>query len=77
MRVDSPVRAYEERMAALEEGPLRAVRAANAARALAGALEAVAASAGPTRARPHPGGVPAWEAAAAAYVPGRRPDPDG
>ncbi|MFJ6523459.1 hypothetical protein ACIQJ4_35020 [Streptomyces filamentosus] len=74
---ERPVRAYEERMAALEEGPLRAARAANAARALAGALEAVAASAGPTRAWPHPGGVPAWEAAAAAYVPGWRPDPDG
>ncbi|MFJ8130298.1 hypothetical protein [Streptomyces hydrogenans] len=71
------VRAYEERMAALEDGPLRGTRAAGAARRFAGELERVACSPDRTRAWPFPGGVRAWEEAAAAYVPGWRPDADG
>ncbi|MEU3610677.1 hypothetical protein AB0E83_35380 [Streptomyces sp. NPDC035033] len=74
---ERPVAAYVERTAALEDGPLRAVRAANEARRLARELASVADAAGPTRAWPLAGGPPAWEAAAAAYVPGWRPDADG
>ncbi|MEV6201318.1 hypothetical protein AB0M64_15190 [Streptomyces sp. NPDC051771] len=69
-----PVAAYEGRMAALDEGPLRAVRASGEARRLARELAAAADRSGPTRAWPFPGGVPAWEAAAASHVPGWRPD---
>ncbi|MEU9855566.1 hypothetical protein [Streptomyces sp. NPDC047974] len=68
------VELYEERMEALEEGPLRAVRASGEARRLARELAAVADISAPTRAWPFPGGVPAWEGAAASYVPGWRPD---
>ncbi|MFE5795745.1 hypothetical protein ACFQ8C_24665 [Streptomyces sp. NPDC056503] len=74
---ERPVAAYEKRMAALEDGPLRAVRAEHEARRLARELASVTGSADPTRAWPLPGGAPAWEAAAAAYVPGWRPDAEG
>ncbi|MFF8807274.1 hypothetical protein [Streptomyces omiyaensis] len=74
---ERPVRAYEERMAALEDGPPHRTRAANAARRLAAELEAVTASADPTRAWPFPGGPAAWDAAAASAVPGWLPDADG
>ncbi|MEU2546222.1 hypothetical protein ABZ618_12440 [Streptomyces roseolus] len=71
---ERPVVAYEERMAALEDGPLRAVRASGEARRLARELAAAADIPALTRAWPFPGGVAGWEAAAAAYVPGWRPD---
>ncbi|MFD6760112.1 hypothetical protein [Streptomyces roseolus] len=71
---ERPVVAYEERMAALGDGPLRAVRASGEARRLAREPAAAADVPALTRAWPFPGGVAGREAAAAAYVPGRRPD---
>ncbi|MFD4375009.1 hypothetical protein ACFWPY_25930 [Streptomyces sp. NPDC058527] len=73
---ERPVRAYEERMAALEDGPLRVVQASAAAGRLARELAAVTDIPAPSRAWPFPGGVPAWEEAAAAYVPGWRAEAD-
>ncbi|MFH9738370.1 hypothetical protein ACH4MA_11805 [Streptomyces roseolus] len=71
---ERPVVAYEERTAALGDGPLRTVRASGEARRLAREPAAAADVPALTRVWPFPGGVAGWEAAAAAYVPGRRPD---
>ncbi|MGW0119493.1 hypothetical protein [Streptomyces sp. NPDC003327] len=72
---ERPVRAYEERVAALT-GPLAPTRIAHEGRRLAAELLAVARSPERTRAWPFPGGAEAWDAAAAAYVPGWEPEAD-
>ncbi|MFF5389258.1 hypothetical protein ACFY5H_12895 [Streptomyces sp. NPDC013012] len=71
-----PVRAYEERVAALGDRPDAASRVAYESRGLADTLRSLVASPDTTRAWPFPGGVPGWEAAAASYVPGWSPDAD-
>lgn len=70
---ERPLREYEERMAALEPGPLAPVKAGAASRRLADALTAIERATEITRAWPLAGGVPAWERAAAAHVPGWEP----
>ncbi|KQX51003.1 MULTISPECIES: hypothetical protein [unclassified Streptomyces] len=70
---ERPVIEYEKRVAALD-GPLAALRIANESRRLASELRAVVHSPDLTRAWPFPGGAPAWDAAAAAHVPGWAPD---
>ncbi|MFF0473171.1 hypothetical protein [Streptomyces sp. NPDC004284] len=72
---ERPVIEYEKRVAALD-GPLGPVRIANESRGLASRLREIAHSPDLTRAWPFPGGAPAWDAAAAAHVPGWAPDPD-
>ncbi|MFD5322585.1 hypothetical protein [Streptomyces sp. NPDC127092] len=72
---ERPLREYEERMAALEPGPLAQVKAGVASRHLAAALRAVERATEITRAWPLAGGVAAWERSAAAHVPGWRPPP--
>ncbi|MBX9421961.1 hypothetical protein [Streptomyces lateritius] len=73
---ERPVLAYEERVAVLE-GPFAPLRIANESRRLAAALQVIIRAPGLTRAWPFPGGAPAWDAAAAAHVPGWAPDADG
>ncbi|WP_137992411.1 hypothetical protein [Streptomyces vilmorinianum] len=73
---ERPVLEYEKRMAALE-GPLAAVHAAAAGGRLADDLRSITLAPDLTRAWPLPGGVAAWEAAAAGHVPGWAPDADG
>ncbi|WP_406063852.1 hypothetical protein OG462_34610 [Streptomyces sp. NBC_01077] len=70
-----PVAEYEQRVAAME-GPLAASRIAYESRRLADVLRSVLGSPDITRAWPFPGGAPAWDAAAAAHVPGWAPDAD-
>ncbi|MER5965823.1 hypothetical protein [Streptomyces sp. NPDC002057] len=65
--------AYEQRLAALD-GPLAPLRIANESRRLAADLTAIVHSPDLTRAWPFPGGAAAWDAAAAAHVPGWAPD---
>ncbi|WP_328941760.1 hypothetical protein OG259_08925 [Streptomyces sp. NBC_00250] len=72
---ERPVLEYEKRVATLD-GPLGPSRIANESRMLASRLRAIVHSPDLTRAWPFPGGAPAWEAAAAAHVPGWAPDAD-
>ncbi|MFE1551018.1 hypothetical protein [Streptomyces sp. NPDC058718] len=72
---ERPVMEYEKRVAALE-GPLAPARAAHQSRDLAAQLQAIDRSPALTRAWPFPGGPAAWDAAAAAHVPGWAPDVD-
>ncbi|WMX44250.1 hypothetical protein RGF97_04410 [Streptomyces roseicoloratus] len=68
-----PLRAYEERMAALRPGPLAGVKASTVSRQLAAELLAVERAPRITRAWPLAGGVAAWERATTEHVPGWRP----
>ncbi|MCX2184670.1 hypothetical protein KV205_29685 [Streptomyces sp. SKN60] len=70
---ERPLLEYEQRMAALEPGPLARARAGVASRRLADALTAIERATEITRAWPLDGGVAAWERAAAAHVPGWAP----
>lgn len=73
-----PVQEHELRMAALGRDagePTSAARAAAAGRWHARTLRSVEHATERTRAWPLPGGVAAWERAAAADVPGWRPEP--
>ncbi|WP_405859146.1 hypothetical protein OG361_32245 [Streptomyces sp. NBC_00090] len=70
-----PVTEHEKRVAALE-GPLAPARARHQSRSLAAQLQALDRTPRLTRAWPFPGGPAAWDAAAAAHVPGWTPDAD-
>ncbi|MFF7438630.1 hypothetical protein [Streptomyces sp. NPDC008122] len=70
-----PVREYAERIAALD-GSDAGFRVANESRRLAETLRSITDSPDATWAWPFPGGAPAWDAAAAAHVPGWAPDAD-
>ncbi|WP_411110983.1 hypothetical protein [Streptomyces sp. c-19] len=72
---ERPVLEYEKRVAALK-GPLAPARIANESRMLAAQLRSLVHAYDLTRAWPFPGGVPGWDAAAAAHVPGWAPDAD-
>ncbi|MER7537789.1 hypothetical protein ABTX77_23820 [Streptomyces sp. NPDC097704] len=70
-----PVREYVERIAALDGADDR-TRIANESRRFAETLRSITDSPDATWAWPFPGGAPAWDAAAAAHVPGWAPDAD-
>ncbi|MFG2641932.1 hypothetical protein ACGFYP_13315 [Streptomyces sp. NPDC048370] len=70
---ERPLLEYEKKVTALD-GPLATVHASAAGRQLAEALRNIVTSPDLTRAWPLSGGVRAWEAAAAEYVPGWAPD---
>lgn len=72
---ERPVLEYEKRVAALK-GPLAPARIANESRMLAAQLRSLVHAYDLTRAWPFPGGVPGWDAAATAHVPGWAPDAD-
>ncbi|WP_426404503.1 hypothetical protein ACN9M0_29920 [Streptomyces sp. R-07] len=71
-----PIRGYEEQVAALDGTSGAGLLISFESRRLAENLRAITESPDATWAWPFPGGAPAWDAAAAAHVPGWAPDAD-